>query len=759
MPPKRKRMFYSDPYEVIRHKGMTPPDEIFFDEEIHRFSANGKPMDKAGWYTGKDTGDLKVLVFGDWRMGGKYVWTNLETTDKRTKEYKQAQKIHEELKAKQEALQRQKYEESAEYATRIWEKSVDAPADHPYLQKKGIGPNGIRFKRDDNQDRLVLPLMNERQQIQTLQYIDDDGNKLFLPNGKARGGFFWIGTDPDEVTPEVLLICEGFATAASLHECTGYPVVVAFNLGNLKPVLQAVLPRFTSQTQVLLCADDDRFKDRNRGMEEAEKLAQEFSLRWVAPQWPDGSDTGTDFNDLVAQIGKDQVRDQIESVLDKPAEIPASWWKISEKGAISFSSQFAAESWVLSHQHRVYQHPDLWQFNGKVWERLEPESAKAEIRRLVCRGKGAEEGMLRSSHVEDTLSQSKMILQQGNLIEFDHNPKLLVFRNGTLDLDAGEFRKGQWSAEDHTTILRDYDYDESADCPRWKAFLEEVQLEKDTIQRLQEWCGYCLVPDVSLQRCLMLVGDGKNGKSVFLQTLREVIGSANVSSLELAEMFDRFKVGGLQGKLANICSDVDTNTVIHTSFKKIVAGEHTVAERKHYDPFEFQPFARILFSANKFNPTRDHSEGFYRRFDIVRFQRFFEDHERDPALLYKLRDELPGIFNWALLGLIRMINQNMNLTHSNSMAQEHEKFRLETHPFRGFLEECCEIKTTEDGDPIGKVEKSFFIEKYKEWCEQNGYRMQSTHRITADLAALGVEVKRAREGTSLVRQYVGVMML
>ena len=742
-------MSTTEPYEVFSKYGMTPPDEIFFDEKIHRFSANGKPRDKAGWYTGKEAGELRVLVFGDWRMGGKHYWSNLDTTDKRTKEFKEAKKIRDALRLKAEQEQQADYEQQAQKASEMWTELSEAPADHPYLQKKGIDPHLVRLQEEKN--RLVIPLMNEKQVFQTLQFIDEHGRKTFLPNGRVKGGFFWIGADPDIEIPKVVLICEGFATGATLHECTSHSVAVAFNLGNLKPVLQALLPRFDKQTQIVLCADDDRFKEENRGLKEAKRLAEEFGIRWVVPSWPEGSAEGTDFNDLSFQVTQEELRRQVESVLEQPAEIPASWWKVSESDSVTFSSQFAAEIWAQSHPHCLYQHPDLWQFNGKVWERLLPEKAKSEIRQLVSRGKGAEQGMLKATHIEDTFAQSKMILQQHKPLEFDSNSKSLVFRNGTLDLDQGKFFEDQFDPENYTTILRDYDYNYDAECPRWKSFLEEVELEKDTIRRLQEWCGYCLIPDTNLQKCLMLVGDGKNGKSVFLQTLREVLGSANVSSLELGEMFDRFKVGTLQGKLANICSDVDTNTVIHTSFKKIVAGEHTVAERKHSDPFEFQPFARILFSANKFTPTRDHSEGFYRRFDIVRFQRHFEDHERDPELLLKLKEELAGIFNWSLDGLVRLIEQNWNLTHSESMSMEHKRFRIETHPFRGFLEECCELGG-------GTVEKNQLLNRYKEWCECNSYRPQSTHRVTSDLGALGIKLTRARITSSGYR-YEGISLL
>ncbi len=741
-------MSHTDPTEAFRQCGMTPPDGFTYDGEIHRFSANGKPKDKSGWYTGTEDGDLKVLIFGDWRMGDKHRWTSLETNDKRTKEYKQAQKFWEELRKQAEEKQKAIWEETRKEASAIWKSSQPATEEHPYLRSKGVLPHAARV---NDRNQLVIPLMDEKKQPQTLQFIEEGGEKLFLPGGKVKGGFFWMGNSPDEETTKVLLICEGFATGATLHECTGYPVVVAFNAGNLRPVLHSILPRFGQQAQVVIAGDDDRFKDKNTGKEAAKSLAQEFGIRWVVPSWPEGSESGTDFNDLSFQISKEQLQQQVQAALDLPAETPANWWKVSEKGAVSFSSQFAARSWVQSHVHRLYQHPDLWEFNGKVWERLSEEQAKAEVHRMVCRGRGAEEGILKANHIEDTFAQAKLLLQHQRLVAFDRCSSRLVFRNGTLDLDSAQFLDHQFHAEDHNTILKNYDYNSEAKCPRWQSFLREVELEEDTILRLQEWCGYCLIPATNLQRCLMLVGDGKNGKSVFLQTLREVIGSDNVSSLELAEMFDRFKVGQLQGKLANICSDVDTNTVIHTSFKKIVAGEHTVAERKHLDPFEFQPFARILFSANRFTPTRDHSEGFYRRFDIVRFRRHFSDDEKDPELLTKLQEELPGIFNWSLAGLVRLLEQQWNLSPSESMSLEHQHFQLETHPLRGFLQECCELGQ-------GEVETDYFIQRYKEWCEANGYRMQSANRITRDLAEMKVEKTRQRRA-SLTYVYRGIRLL
>ena len=98
-------------------------------------------------------------------------------------------------------------------------------------------------------------------------------------------------------------------------------------------------------------------------------------------------------------------------------------------------------------------------------------------------------------------------------------------------------------------------------------FLEEVGLDPDTQDTLQMWCGYLLIPTAKLQKCLFLIGEGSNGKGVFLMTLQNILGPKNCSSLEMAEFFDRFKVARLRGKLVNISSDVETSQVLDACSK------------------------------------------------------------------------------------------------------------------------------------------------------------------------------------------------
>ena len=191
-------------------------------------------------------------------------------------------------------------------------------------------------------------------------------------------------------------------------------------------------------------------------------------------------------------------------------------------------------------------------------------------------------------------------------------------------------------------------------------------------------------------KVFVFVGEGANGKSVFLETISTVLD--NVSHLELSEMFERFKMAELEGKLANICTDVDTSKVMDARFKKIVAGETQTVERKFKPPYDLKPFAKILFSANDFIPTKDRTHGFYRRFDIVRFNKIFKPEEQNPELLQELKNEIHGIFNWALEGLERLSKQEWKMTRSIFMDSCHDEFRRSTNPLQIFIEEECIVE-------------------------------------------------------------------
>jgi len=393
----------------------------------------------------------------------------------------------------------------------------------------------------------------------------------------------------------------------------------------------------------------------------------------------------------------------------------------------------------------------FWKYSCGVWKREEDAQIKSRIHRKIAIREEAL-GCLTSALVEDVYKQLGLILLAPPEFHFNREPIVLNFTNGTLDLNEGEF-SGSHRRELFQNIQFPYDFDRDAHCPIWDQFLESLEFDLDTLSSLQEWAGYCLLPIVrgTLQKSLFLVGEGANGKSVFLETLAAVLD--NVSHLELSELFDRFKIAELEGKLANICTDVETSKVMDARFKKIVAGEPQSAERKFKKPFEFQPFAKILFSANEFIPTKDRTHGFYRRFDVLRFNRIFKSEEQKPELLQELKKEVSGIFNWALEGLERLSQQNWIMTKSSYMDDCHNEFKRATNPLQLFIEEECVVEGN------ATVDSNELRSSYKRYCEDKGYKVPSDNILGKELKRLGINKNRIRKEEGRIILYEGIQLL
>lgn len=197
-------------------------------------------------------------------------------------------------------------DQAAALATRIWDSAQSAPADHPYLRRKGIEPHGARVSGDS----LVLAGCDARGTIRTLQFVDAEGGKRFLRGSSPKGCMFPIGgSDPGKR----LWIAEGFATAATVHEAMVEAAVAAFSAGNLLPVAKALRQRFPA-AELVIAADSDRATRGNPGIAAAKQAADSVGCRAVWPQFGPGA-AGTDWNDYAAAYGIEAARAALKGTI------------------------------------------------------------------------------------------------------------------------------------------------------------------------------------------------------------------------------------------------------------------------------------------------------------------------------------------------------------------------------------------------------------------------------------------------------------
>lgn len=202
---------------AIEAADLIPPDEIIADGQIHRFSTNGKVDDAAGWYVLHVDG-VAAGVFGCWREGITHHWRSKSTSAMTQTERVAYRDRVQSLKVQRDSEQAQR-RASADARATNWFDGAPLCTSHPYLTTKGVQPYDIR----QSGDRLLIPLYDSTGVLHSLQTITPEGDKWFLPGGRMKGCFHAIGN-----LAEVLLICEGYATGASLLEATGHAVAVAF---------------------------------------------------------------------------------------------------------------------------------------------------------------------------------------------------------------------------------------------------------------------------------------------------------------------------------------------------------------------------------------------------------------------------------------------------------------------------------------------------------------------------------------------------
>jgi putative DNA primase/helicase len=297
---------------VLREAGLVL-DHIEFDGTLHRCPVDGKPHGKDGAYIAHEDAPAS-LWWCDWASGENGTWTAKGQSSLTVAEREALAQRMEANRKEREAEQARVHAEAAEKAKRIYAAAVDCTG-HPYLTRKGVQPvPGLKVSADpDKYPSLIVPVFDEHTAITGLQFIlpekpEGGRDKNFLTGTDKAGHFFPIG---GKAAAKPLLICEGLATGLSLYECTDYPVLVAFDAGNLLPVAE-LARRLYPEREIVLCAD---FDDSGRGYPDpggiglAKATAAALAIGGSLAV-PHHEGRRADWNDLHRLMGSGEVRTQ-----------------------------------------------------------------------------------------------------------------------------------------------------------------------------------------------------------------------------------------------------------------------------------------------------------------------------------------------------------------------------------------------------------------------------------------------------------------
>ena len=302
--------------DAIAYEGINPPSSVTLDGKIHRFkSTAGKGRDTNGWYVAYSDG-RPAGRFGCWRRQIDASWAAEGGPSMTPAEEIAHAKRMAEMRTIRDAEVARQREVIADVVEEIWADLPSATPDHPYLKRKGVKAHGSKVTSDG---KVVVPLLGVDGGISSLQYIDGDGGKRYHPGGEVKGKFWRIGPPSDGV----IYLAEGFATAATIHEVTSRPCVIAYSASNLVDVAGTLVGLYGNR--IVIVADNDK---GHVGLRAAEQASAKHGVRYVIPPIPG------DANDYV-QAGKDLAALLAPSVDD---------WLID---AVDLRAQPAPISWLI----------------------------------------------------------------------------------------------------------------------------------------------------------------------------------------------------------------------------------------------------------------------------------------------------------------------------------------------------------------------------------------------------------------------------
>lgn len=311
---------------------------------------------------------------------------------------------------------------------------------------------------------------------------------------------------------------------------------------------------------------------------------------------------------------------------------------------------------------------------------------------------------------------------------------ILQFNNGVFIFEEQPARFVEPSPEYNCQFRIPYDYDENADCPKFKAFLTDILSgDNERIKVVQEIMGATLYYCKCMQNLIIFKGEGSNGKSLLASIIKYMLGTDNVSSVSLDKLSGgQFSRQNLDKKLLNVSSEVIPGKVYSTAdLKALTGGDSVEVEKKYQNSYTTEIYSKFILLANEMIQTADYSDGFYRRLVIIPFNEKYEKtlpgEEKIEGVKYQdvtleddLKEELPGIFNFAYEGLMRLVDQDYQLTYSSACEKALEHYKNEHNVVKAFLNEAVNVS----GNNSDIVRSSDIFPAFDVYCRDNHYFKQ-----------------------------------
>lgn len=347
---------------------------------------------------------------------------------------------------------------------------------------------------------------------------------------------------------------------------------------------------------------------------------------------------------------------------------------------------------ALPHFNPDAKRQQLEYYDGKCWYKYDDDAYYKLVRKCAERIGLPPEFENCSSFMNRLYLDVAHALHEPMKLKIPERELWINVRNGVLKIKAD----GKTELEPHERnhyfhYVLPYGYDPEAECARFMKYLSEVLPDADTRSVIQEFVGYGLIHDCKAEKMLVLSGPGSNGKSVLIKCLYEMYGKENVSTESLSDVTTNDeKRRKLEDKLMNFSYESDTK-LNNAVLKQMVSGEPVDIRELYHGSRTMTNYGKFITSFNTL-PKPEQTNAFFRRWILVSFKRIFEGKDVDKSLADKIiAEELPGILNWAIAGLKRLVQNDFDFTESKECADELKKYRMSSDSVALFVDECCEV--------------------------------------------------------------------
>ena len=320
-------------------------------------------------------------------------------------------------------------------------------------------------------------------------------------------------------------------------------------------------------------------------------------------------------------------------------------------------------------------------------------------------------------------------------------------QNGTFVISKEKKELRDFDKKDFFKYQLPFKYNPEAKCDEFKVFLNQVLPEKESQMILAEYLGYIFINNLKLEKCLILKGEGSNGKSVIFEMVQALLGEHNTCSYTISSLCNEngYFRAQLGNYLLNYSSEFGGKNVNPDLFKKLISNEPIDARSPYGHPFILRNYGKFMFNTNKYPINIEYTHAYFRRFIILNFEVIIPDEKQDKNLAKRIiSKELSGIFNWVLEGLDRLLKQQQ-FTESPKAKELLEEMRFESDTVAQFVEAKQYVPSkSKDNNMLLKK----FREEYKSYCKMNELTPVGSKEFSTRIKSLGFKFERYKAGGS-----------